>query len=173
VRQGNVELIDLFPTIMERVGRGETEHRSQGRDLTLAKRDPEGGRVVYCSTKPFDWNALMTCAKNDEFKYIRVYPPKLALSSIWKNPRKFVVDQILAGDRLYRCSVDEENDLGAKYAEQRSRLKSLLDQWRKENARFRDEELAVLGVKAVEKSEYTEEEERIIQQRLRALGYLE
>ncbi len=173
IRRGNVELIDLFPTIMERVNQGGREHRAQGRDLSTAERDPEGGRVVYCSTKPFDWNALMTCARNDEYKYIRVYPPRLSLSSIWKNPRKFVVDHILAGDRLYRCSVDEENDLGAEYAEQRSRLKSLLDQWRKENARFREEELAQPGVKAAEKSEYTEEENKIIQQRLRALGYLE
>lgn len=172
--EGNVGLIDLFPTILGRLDSGGEEYLVQGRDiLSTGEGDPEGGRVVFCSTKPFDWNALMTCARDDEFKLVKVFPPRVNLSNLKSKPRKFLVDHLLGGDRLYRCAVDEINDVSVEYPEQKKRLLLLLEEWRRENARFREESLVRFEFKATMENKYTEEEKEIFKERLKALGYLE
>ena len=172
--EGNVGLIDLFPTILGRLTSGGEEYPVQGRDiLSAGEDDHEGGRVVFCSTKPFDWNALMTCARDDEFKLVKVFPPPVTLSNLKSKPRKLLVDHLLGGDRLYRCAVDEMNDVSVEYPEQKERLLLLLEEWRRENVRFRKESLVRFEFKAAVETEYTEEEEEIFKEHLKALGYLE
>ena len=171
--EGNVGLVDLFPTIMSHLNlEGEQQH-VQGRDLLSAgEGDPEGGRVVFCSTKPFDWNALMTCARDDEFKLVKVFPPQMTFSNLKNKPRKLLVDRLLGGERLYLCALDETRDVSVKYPERKERLLHTLEDWRRENVRFREEALVSFEFKASEETEYTEEQGEVLKERLKALGYL-
>jgi hypothetical protein len=172
--EGNVGLIDLFPLIVGHLGLGDKDYPMQGRDfLSTGKGDPEGGRVVFCSTKPFDWNALMTCAIDDVFKLVKVFPPQVSFSNLKSKPRKLLVDYLLGGDRLYQFAIDEKNDISLEYPEQKERLLLLLEEWRRENLRFREENLVRFEFKAVNETKISEEENEIFEERLKALGYLE
>jgi arylsulfatase A-like enzyme len=136
---GQVELIDIFPTILQLLKRKRKNFFIQGRNLIpLLDNNLKGKKFVYCYTKPWDSRALFTCVKDARFKFIKIYPPEAHIKSFRKDPKSFIVSQILAGEKFFETITSEKVDVSNKYPFRRNLLRWNLLNWRGKNRTLRE-----------------------------------
>ena len=165
-RHGLVELVDVFPTVLEVLG--VEAPAVQGRSvLPVARGEAAGKEAVFCATQPYDWAAMLACARGERFKLVKIFPPEVTVGNARRNLPKLVADLMASGDRLYRVGSPEREDVSREYPGEKSALEARLLSWREENRRLREER-----PDGDAGADLSEEDEREIERRLEALGYL-
>jgi len=165
-RHGLVELVDVFPTVLDILG--VEAPAVQGRSvLPVARGEAAGKDTVFCATQPYDWTAMLTCSRSERFKIVKIFPPEVSVGNARRNLPKLVADLMASGDRLYRVGSPERVDCSRDYPGEKSSLKSKLLSWREESRRLHEERPG-----RGEGADLSEEDEREIERRLEALGYL-
>ena len=165
-RNGLVELVDVFPTVLDilRIEAPAVQGRSM---LPVARGEAAGKDAVFCATQPYDWTAMLACGRDERFKLVKIIPPEVSIGNARRNFPKLVADLMASGDRLYRVGSPEREDCSREYPGEKNALEAKLRSWREGNRMLHEERH-----NSDEGADLSEEDEREIERRLEALGYL-
>ena len=136
--KGLIELIDLFPTTLDLLNL-KTKSLFQGRSIIPDLEDNQNGKkIVFTYTKPYRSGALFTCARGNEFKFVKIYPPNINIKNISSNPKQFIAHRIWSGEKLFKVDTSEKQDFSKEYPEHLHALKRELLLSRKKNKTFKE-----------------------------------
>lgn len=136
---GLVELMDLFPTTLDLLNLKTKRILFQGRSIIPDLEDNQNGKkIVFSYTKADRSSALFTCARDNEFKFVKIYPPGINIKNILTYPKQFIACRIWSGEKLFKVDTSEKQDFSKEYPEHLQALKNELLLWRKKNKTFKE-----------------------------------
>jgi len=141
VTLGLVELIDLFPTTLDSLNLDMARDLMQIQGKSIVpdlEGNLEGKRVAFTYTKPYHNGAAFTGVTNDEFKFVKSFPPNTSLKNISANPKVFIANRMWDLERLFKVGTSEKRDFGKECPEDLQALKRELLVWREKNATLRE-----------------------------------
>jgi arylsulfatase A-like enzyme len=145
-----LELIDLFPTVLDVLGLKAKGIYLQGKSINQQLKSggiEDEGRIVFSYTKPTKASALFTCAMNNEYKLIKIFPPDISVMNIKASPKTFAAGRMMAGEMMLKVGTDEKRDFSNDHSENLYTLRKELLTWRMKNEILR-EKLKLTGKKS-------------------------
>ena len=137
--EGQMELIDLFPTTLDLLNLKTEKITLQGRSIIPdLKGNQNGKKVVFTYTKPLYSSALFTCARDNEFKFVKVYPPDINIKNISADRRLFITSRIWSGEKVFKVGTSEKQDFSKEYPERLQALRGELLLWRERNRTLKE-----------------------------------
>lgn len=123
--QGQVELIDILPTILEMTG-GTPAESVEGENLLSTLNTGEGKEYVFAEVEPTTSSGRFEIARSQQYKISSHTPPN---GIAGKNPALYAFRRWFTKRERFTARIDERSELTREHKEQAGHQR-VLEKWR-------------------------------------------